>query len=121
MIDVAKQRGIVIDAKRLSEILGVTVVPVVARSGKGCDELLATLHESKKKDIKPFILSYGEQVDTGIANITKLLMKENYEHPRWFAIQFLSNNEVVEQEVLGLPIYNDLISIRSHWNKSFPV
>ncbi|AQT84428.1 ferrous iron transport protein B [Paenibacillus larvae subsp. larvae] len=113
MIDVAKQRGIVIDAKRLSEILGVTVVPVVARSGKGCDELLATLHESKKKDIKPFILSYGEQVDTGIANITKLLMKENYEHPRCLAIQFLSNNEVVEQEVLGLPIYNDLISIRS--------
>lgn len=112
MIDVAKQRGIVIDAKRLSEILGVTVVPVVARSGKGCDELLATLHESKKKDIKPFILSYGEQVDTGIANITKLLMKENYEHPRCLAIQFLSNNEVVEQEVLGLPIYNDLISIR---------
>ncbi len=113
MIDVAKQRGIVIDTKRLSEILGVTVFPVVERSGKGCDELLATLHESKKKDIKPFIPSYGEQVDTGIANITKLLMKENYEHPRWFAIQFLSNNEVVEQEVLGLPIYNDLISIRS--------
>lgn len=49
MIDVAKQRGIVIDVKRLSELLGVTVVPVVARSGKGCEELLATLKENDKK------------------------------------------------------------------------
>lgn len=49
MVDVAKQRGIVIDVKRLSELLGVKVVPVVARSGKGCEELLTTLKENDKK------------------------------------------------------------------------
>ncbi|MEH7457534.1 ferrous iron transport protein B [Bacillus sp. JJ1127] len=113
MIDVAKQRGIVIDVKRLSEILGVTAVPVVARSGKGCEELLAALHESEKKEKKPFILSYGEQIDAGIADIMELLTKENYEYPRWLALQFLSNNEVVEQEVKQLPIYKDLVAIRS--------
>ena len=113
MIDVAKQRGIVIDVKKLSEILGVTAVPVVARSGKGCEDLLAALHESEKKEKKPFILSYGEQVDAGIADIMELLTKENYEHPRWLALQFLSNNQVVEQEVKQLPIYNDLVAIRS--------
>jgi len=57
MIDVAKQRGIVINVKRLSEILGVTVVPVIARTGKGCEELLTTLHEEKQKEKKPFIIS----------------------------------------------------------------
>ncbi|KEK23059.1 ferrous iron transport protein B [Bacillus gaemokensis] len=116
MIDVAKQRGIVINVKRLSEILGVTVVPVVARSGKGCEELLATLHESEKKEKKkkPFILSYGEQVDAGIVSIMDLLTKENYEHPRWLALQFLSNNEVVEQEVKRLLIYKELVAIRSN-------
>ncbi|EOV9528011.1 ferrous iron transport protein B [Bacillus cytotoxicus] len=117
MIDVAKQRGIVIDVKRLSEILGVTVVPVVARNGKGCDELLATLHENNRKEMNSFILSYGEQVETAIASIMTLFMKENYEHLRWLALQFLSNNEVVEQEVMGLSIYHELVTIRSQLEK----
>ncbi|PFA20760.1 MULTISPECIES: ferrous iron transport protein B [Bacillus cereus group] len=114
MVDVAKQRGIVIHVNRLSEILGVTAVPVVARSGKGCEELLATLHESEKKEKRPFILSYGEQIDAGIANIMELLTKEKYEHPRWLALQFLSNNEVVEQEVKKLSSYEKLVAIRSN-------
>ena len=45
-----RKRGIVIDVKRLSELLGVTVVPVVARSGKGCEELLTTLKENDKRE-----------------------------------------------------------------------
>ncbi|MGG3522191.1 ferrous iron transport protein B [Bacillus pseudomycoides] len=113
MIDVAKQRGIVINANRLSEILGVTVVPVVARSGKGCEELLATLHENEKKEKKPFILSYGKEVDAGIEEIMDLLTQANYEHPRWLTLQFLSNNEVVEQEVKRLPVYEKLVATRS--------
>lgn len=113
MIDVAKQRGIVINANRLSEILGVTVVPVVARSGKGCEELLATLHENEKKEKKSFILSYGKEVDTGIEEIMDLLTQANYEHPRWLTLQFLSDNEVVEQEVKRLPVYEKLVAIRS--------
>ena len=71
MVDVAKQRGIVIDVKRLSELLGVTVVPVVARSGKGCEELLATLKENDKTR-KPFIISYGVQMDEGIEEVISL-------------------------------------------------
>ncbi|WP_018782052.1 ferrous iron transport protein B [Bacillus sp. 95MFCvi2.1] len=113
MIDVAKQRGIVINANRLSEVLGVTVVPVVARSGKGCEELLATLHENEKKEKKSFILSYGKEVDAGIEEIMDLLTQANYEHPRWLTLQFLSNNEVVEQEVKRLPVYEKLVAIRS--------
>ncbi|KIV67694.1 MULTISPECIES: ferrous iron transport protein B [Bacillus] len=113
MIDVAKQRGIVINVKRLSEILGVTVVPVIARTGKGCEELLTTLHEEKQKEKKPFIISYGVQMDEGIGEVIALLETVNYEHPRWLALQFLSNNEVVEKEMKALPIYKELIAIRS--------
>ena len=39
MVDVAKRRGIGIDVEHLSALLGVTVIPIVARSGKGCDKL----------------------------------------------------------------------------------
>ena len=87
MVDVAKQRGIVINVKRLSELLGVTVVPVVARSGKGCEELLTTLKENDKRE-KPFLISYGVQMDEGIGEVIALLETANYEHPRWLALQF---------------------------------
>ena len=30
--------------------------------------------------------------------VISLLEKANYEHPRWLALQFLSNNEVVEKK-----------------------
>ena len=41
MMDVAQKRGIEIDVDRLSEILSIPVVPMVARTGKGKKELLA--------------------------------------------------------------------------------
>ncbi|MCM3734548.1 ferrous iron transport protein B [Bacillus cytotoxicus] len=113
MIDVAKQRGIVIDVKKLSEMLGVTVIPVVARSGKGCGELLASLHESDKAEQKPFILSYGKAVEAGIQRVMDKLQRGNDVYARWLALQFLGNNEVVEKELVKLPIYNELVAIRS--------
>jgi len=39
MIDLAASRGIVIDEAELSILLGIPVIPMVARSGKGFDEL----------------------------------------------------------------------------------
>ena len=35
-------------------------------------------------------------MDEGIEKFS--LEKANYEHPRWLALQFLSNNEVVEKK-----------------------
>lgn len=43
MMDVAKSAGLHPDAKLLSEALGVPVVPVVAKTGEGLDELKAVL------------------------------------------------------------------------------
>ncbi|MCJ7593356.1 MAG: 50S ribosome-binding GTPase [Desulfobacterales bacterium] len=45
MIDVASQRGIVVDSEALSKLIGVPVVPTVARSKKGIHELLDKIVE----------------------------------------------------------------------------
>ncbi|MEM3023010.1 MAG: FeoB small GTPase domain-containing protein, partial [Candidatus Bathyarchaeia archaeon] len=42
-VDYASKKGIRIDAKRLSELLGVPVVPTVAITGEGIEELLRTI------------------------------------------------------------------------------
>jgi ferrous iron transport protein B len=43
MVDLAEKRGVTIDAKKLGRRLGVTVVPTVARSGEGLDDLRAAI------------------------------------------------------------------------------
>ena len=40
LIDEAKKKGVLVDIKRLSEILGIPVVAMSARNGKGIEELL---------------------------------------------------------------------------------
>src|SRR5262245_9688325 len=55
MVDVAESLGHEIDAKKLSELLDVPVVPVVASTGQGVpqlrDQILASLND--KREIKP--------------------------------------------------------------------
>lgn len=46
MMDVAKTEGISIDAKRLAEVLGLPVVPLVARKNQGVLELLAAISQA---------------------------------------------------------------------------
>lgn len=49
MIDVAGQRGVFIDHQKMSDALGVPVIPVIARNGKGCDELSRHLLFERKR------------------------------------------------------------------------
>jgi ferrous iron transport protein B len=45
MLDVAKQQGVVVDAKKLAEKLGVPVIPIIASTGQGVKELRDALAE----------------------------------------------------------------------------
>ncbi len=50
--DEAKHTGIEIDVKKLEEILGVSVIPTVAVTGEGINELVNRLDEAKKGQFK---------------------------------------------------------------------
>ena len=66
MIDVAKSRGIDIKAEKLSEFLGVPVIPTVARNGKGKTELMdaAVSVIREKNDPDLLKISYGDDIDS---------------------------------------------------------
>lgn len=53
MMDEVEKRGIKIDAEGLAKTLGVTVVPIIARSGKGIPELMAAVADTIKAGKKP--------------------------------------------------------------------
>ena len=104
MMDLAEHRGLKIDVEKLSELLGVEVVPTVARGGKGMNELLdAVVRTAERKyNWEPKRLRYGRDLDDKITEICRILDESDFDaglmHPRWLAIKALEG----DSEVLGV-------------------
>lgn len=106
MVDLAELRGIHVDAEKLSRDLGVRVVPVVARAGKGIDELLSSVSapcaaasgDSESDDSgdtgDSIPVDYGPALERVIRETMKAL-PEGIKRKRWIAVQFLEGNEPV--------------------------
>ena len=109
MMDVAEKRGLKIDVEQLSQLLGVPVVPTVARSGQGMEELLKAVAQvaQEKKGWTPLNISYGHDVDQALEQITSdfnghALTWEPLS-PRWVGLKLLENDEQVAQQVAQDP------------------
>ena len=48
MIDVAQNRGIEVDLIKLAEMMNAPVIPIIARSGKGVEQLLDTVVQDRE-------------------------------------------------------------------------
>lgn len=99
MMDVARDRGIDIKADKLSQLLGIPVVPIIARSGFGTKELLdAALtvaeeqHQWQARDI-----TYSDDIDLAIRELIQIIENNNFlidvYPPRYTAIKYLENDE----------------------------
>ncbi len=101
MMDVAKDRGIEIKADVLEKLLQVPVVPVIARSGFGKEELLdACLGvTTEKRRWNPRDISYGEDLDITLSELIAIidesaLLSESYP-ARYTAIKYLENDDQI--------------------------
>lgn len=104
MMDVAEARGMKIDVAKLSQLLGVPVVPTVARTGKGMEELMAAAVKVAQahEPWRPLSISYGGDVDEGLAELTALLegkqSRRGLLDARWLALKCLeADHEVLEK------------------------
>jgi ferrous iron transport protein B len=101
-MDIAKKKGIEIDAERLEKLLGIPVIPTVAIKGMGISKLLQKAIEviEKGSDVNPVIVRYGEEVEERIAKVTKMLERVHLLYPpRYLAIKLLEDDEEIEREV----------------------
>ena len=73
MVDVAKNRGIQVDTNKLADLLGIPVIPTVARSGDGTFELMkATIKVARQQtNPEPLVISYGADVDQALVEMEK--------------------------------------------------
>ncbi|PLS03029.1 ferrous iron transport protein B [Neobacillus cucumis] len=102
MIDVAKKRGIHINVEKLAKLLGVPVVPVVARSGKGCDKLVDVISTKSIQPANKHLVYYGKEAEEAILAITGEISGKTAHSTRFLAIQFLEGNQYVQNYVYSI-------------------
>lgn len=104
MIDVAKNRGIKINSEKLSLLLGIPIIPIIARTGEGKEKLLKAaakiVQEDKKQD--PVKISYGDDLDRALFEmeeeiITGDFLTDTY-RPRWIALKYLENDKQIKSK-----------------------
>ena len=101
MVDVAKGRGIEVDAAKLSRLLGVPVVETVARSGSGKDDLLRAAVELADKGPawSPMRISYGPDIDPVLDVMEEEIAAAGFltdSYPaRWTALKYFECDEEI--------------------------
>ena len=106
MSDLARSRGRQIDHARLSTLLGVPIVPMVANRNRGTRELLETIIKIADGELESGaatrLVSYGADIDAELEKIGRCLDEHGAlggAYPtRWVALKLLEGDE----EVRGL-------------------
>lgn len=100
MMDEVEARGDKIDCENLSKILGVPVVPIVARVGKGLKELMdAAVEVANKGHRADRIALFDNDLESSIEAVADILGDANADENYWKAIKLVENDEAVINEL----------------------
>jgi ferrous iron transport protein B len=101
MIDVAKDRGIEVQSDRLASLLGIPVIPIVARTGQGKEQLInqAIAIARGNRTWQPLEISYGDDLDAAIMSLISRMDQSSFlvdMYPsRFTAIKYLENDDQI--------------------------
>ena len=93
MLDEARSRGFSIAIKKLSEILGVDVIPAIAIQNRGMDKLKKSLNSPGKSKL---LLKYHDRVEEAINQISDYLPDLNLSR-RFLSLMILSGDESLKE------------------------
>lgn len=96
--DLVKEKHIEVDTDKLSKRLGIPIVPTVATTGEGLEELKKAVMKAAqtKENQRKNELGYGEDVEQAISDVETSIRKDwnlskNYPS-RWLAIKVLEKD-----------------------------
>ncbi|HSM61839.1 MAG TPA: ferrous iron transport protein B [Longimicrobiales bacterium] len=105
LIDEARRHGIAIDAGKLERTLGVPVVPGIARSGVGIEELLAAASRVAAREgapPKPYrVERHAPDVEAAVSALAPAVEQvfPGVPNARWVAMRLLNADEAVMEAV----------------------
>ena len=104
MMDEARAAGIHIDMERLTSLMGIPVMPMVARSGEGLTEAMNVAVQLAKEGKRNALrISYGSDIDPVLLDMEKRiedagLLASKY-MPHWVALKMLEADSEILSEV----------------------
>ena len=124
MYDELQKSGAQLDYKLLGKMLGVPIVPTVASSGKGINELLdivIEVYEMRSDDTRHIHVKMSPDVESAV-KILKDEFKNDYNithhfSPRFLAIKFLERDPEVESMLRDNPKYEKWSELRDEQNE----
>ena len=94
MADLIEKKGLKIDLKRLSMVLGCPIVETSALKKRGLDELIETAVKSaKKKEIGLPGAIFSEKIEALIEEVRGCISNIPAEKARWYAVKAIENDE----------------------------
>lgn len=113
--DMVNERGIEIDVDKLSELLGIPVVPTVATTGEGVEALKeAVLNAARENERgkRKIVMGYGEDVEAAIKRVEEVIAKDanlSEKYPsRWLAIKALEHDDAVLKRIADRPYWHEI-------------
>lgn len=101
MMDEVEASGVHINISQLSKELGVPVIPIIARSGKGLKELMEAAEQTAKNKPKVKELNiFNAKVEHFIGELASAIQVTE-ETKRWSAIKVLEEDEIVKEALSG--------------------
>jgi ferrous iron transport protein B len=99
LMDEAKRKGIIIDTKKLSSILGIPVIGTSATTGKGLEELMDLVYNLTFNKIiqTPLNIQYNYILERAITLIQNILIPTLPQtiNTRWVSLKLLENEKVL--------------------------
>ncbi len=102
MMDEARRKGIQINEKKLSEILGIPVIPTIAKTGKGLKELFSRAIEVFEEKRVGRNLKFSKDIEEIIDQLVSISHQQKSREKlpsRFFAVRLLENDPIFTKEV----------------------
>ena len=116
--DLVKEKHIEVDTNKLSQSLGIPIIPTVATTGEGLEELKKAVMKAvqTKENRQKNGLTYGEDVEQAITGIETSIKKDwnlskNYPS-RWLAIKVLENDTQALDLIKDSPQKREIMGAR---------
>lgn len=120
MFDELNSSGASLDYENLGRMLGVPMVPVEARNGKGIEELLDTViavYENQDERVRHIHINMGPVIEEGLQRLKNDMSDYRGElpkafPPRYYAMKMLEDDKQVEEQLRGRSRYPEWVAIR---------
>ena len=105
LMDEAKRKEIKIDVKKLEILLGIPVIPTIARDGVGVTEIMNSINNLKLYS-NPNQIKYSEEIENLISKIENILLNclDINANTRWISLRLIDGDVEMKRQLEKLLI-----------------